>query len=98
MDKTLREIFENQEIYIGENKSGWEKYSHNLNVIQSNEIKENEEFQKILNKTFRELYEDYINSDEFLINEINRLKETEEDNYVERYVYLAKNFVDIFCI
>ena len=28
----------------------------------------------IMNKTIRELYEEYINSDEFKINEINRLK------------------------
>jgi len=67
LDMTLREIFEKKELYVKENKKGWANYWHNLKVVQSDEIKGNREFQKILNKTFRQLYEEYINSDVFKI-------------------------------
>ena len=64
-------------------------------MVQSEEIMENEEFKKILNKTFRELYTEYINSDEFNIDEINRLQEKKMgDEYINRYKYLAKNFIE----
>ena len=97
MDMTLKEIFETKELYANEDKEGLFKYEVNLKVIQSEEIKENEEFQKILNKKFSELYKEYINSDEFNIDEINRLKEKKMgDEYINRYKYLAKNLVEYF--
>ena len=37
-------------------------------------LKNNDIFKKILSKTFRGLYEEYLDSDEFNIDEINRLK------------------------
>ena len=50
--------------------------------MQSEEIKENEEFKKIMNKTFCQLYEEYINSNEFN-NEINRLKRKMKMNILQ---------------
>ena len=97
IDMTLKEIFETKELYANEDKEGLFKYELNLKVIQSEEIKENEEFQKILNKKFSELYTEYINSDEFNIDEINRLREKKMgDEYINRYKYLAKNLVEYF--
>ena len=97
MDMTLKKIFETKELYANEDKEGLFKYELNLKVIQSEEIKENEELQKILNKKFSELYTEYINSDEFNIDEINRLKEKKMgDEYINRYKYLAKNLVEYF--
>ena len=58
-------------IFTHENEKGLLNYSHNLKVVQNDEIKENEEFKKIFNKSFSELYEEYINSNEFKIDEIN---------------------------
>ena len=93
---TLQEIFEKKELYNLENGKGLSNYIHNLKVLQSEEIKENEEFKEIMNKTFRELFEEYINSDEFKVEEINRIKKKNEDEYMRRYIYLAKHFIEFF--
>ena len=74
LDLTLREIFLDKKLYLFEDEDGNYKYEHNFNMIQSDEIKNNEKLQKILNKTIRELYAEYLDSDEFNIDEINRLK------------------------
>ena len=72
-------------------------YYHNLKVVNDKEIQENEELKKILNKTYSELYEEYINSKEFKIDEINRLKDKNmEKSYIERYIYLSKHFIDFY--
>ena len=92
---TLREVLVEKKLYIHEENSGFNNYSHNLKVVQSEEIKENEKFKKILNKTICELYEEYINSDEFKIGEINGLRKKEmTDEYIERYIYLANHFTE----
>ena len=96
LDNTLGEIFEKKELFIHENKKGLLNYSHNLKAVQSEEIKENEELKKIFNKSFRELFEEYVNSYEFKINEISRLKRKNGDEYVKRYIYLAKHLIEFF--
>ena len=97
VNMTLREIFEKKKLYKQENEIGFENYLHNLKVIQSEIIKDNSEFKKILNKTFRELYEEYINSDEFKIVEIGRLKEHKmEDDYIKKYIYLSRELIEFF--
>ena len=97
VNMTLKEIFEKKELYKQENEIGFDNYLHNLKVIQSEIIKENSEFKKILNKTFRELYEEYINSDEFKIVEIGRLKEHKmEDDYIKKYIYLSRELIEFF--
>ena len=94
---TLREIFENKELYINEDKEGFRNYLNNLKVVQNEEIKENEELKIIFNKTINELYEEYINSDEFNIIEINRLKEKKmQDDYIKRYINLARYLILFF--
>ena len=70
-------------------------------VVKSEEVKNNEKLQEILDKTFRQLYEDYINSDNFKVDEINRLKKNnEEDNYyyIEKYKITAKNLINFFSL
>ena len=70
-------------------------YLHNKKVLESEDIKENGEFKKIFNKTIRELYEEYLKSDEFKIDDINRLKEKNmEDDYITRYIYLANHLIE----
>ena len=92
---TLSEILEKKELYENEQKSGFENYLHNLKVVQSEDIKENEEFKKIFKKKICELYEEYLNSDEFKIGEINRLKEKNmADDYIARYIYLANHLIE----
>lgn len=96
LNLTLREIFEKKELYSLKDKLCLYNYLHNLEVLESEDIKDNEEFKKIFNKTFRELYEEYINSDEFEKDEINRLKKKNEDEYISKYIYLAKYLLEYF--
>ena len=94
---TLREIFEKKELYTNENEKGLENYLHNLEVIKSKEVKENEIFKNILNKTFWELFEEYLNSDDFKIDEINRIKmDNVKDDYIKRYKDIARGLIKFF--
>ena len=94
LNMNLEEIFELKELY---NEKELKNYYHNLKVVKNKEIQENEEFKKILNKKYHELFEEYINSDEFIIDEINRLKKNKMHNtYIEKYIYLAENFIEFF--
>ena len=94
IDKTLLEIILNKELYSENDLSN---YNHNIKVVENNEVKQIGELKKILNKTFRELFEEFINSKEFNIDEINRLKNNNLDNiYIERYIYQSKHFIEYF--
>ena len=94
IDKTLLEIILNKELYSENDLSN---YNHNIKVVENKEVKQIGELKKILNKTFRELFEEFINSKEFNIDEINRLKNNNLDNiYIERYIYQSKHFIEYF--
>ena len=91
---SLLEIISKKELY---NENDLSNYYHNLKVIENKETLENEELKEILNKKYCELFEEYINSKEFNIDEINRLKNNNfGDVYIKRYLYLAKNFIKYF--
>ena len=92
MNMTLEEIFEKKELY---QESELKTYKHNFNLVKSIEIQENKELKNILNKKLYLIFEEYINSKEFLIDEINRLKNKKMDNeYIKRYIYLTKHFIE----
>ena len=94
INMTLKEIFEKKELYEDKDINN---YNHNLTVIKSEEIQECDELNIILNKKYFELFEEYINSKEFQIDEINRLKNKDmNDEYIEKYLFLAKHFTDFF--
>ena len=91
---TLLEIISNKDIY---NEKDLNNYYHNLKVIENEEINKNEELKEILNKKYFELFEEYINSKEFNIDEIKRLKNNNMDNiYIERYICQSKNFIEYY--
>ena len=91
---SLLEIISKKELY---NENDLSNYYHNLKVIENKETLENEELKEILNKKYCELFEEYINSKEFNIDEINRLKNNNlGDVYIKRYLYLAKHFIKYF--
>ena len=95
----LKDIFEKEELYKNENNKGRLNYAHNLKVINREEIKQNQVFKIILNKTFVELYEEYINSEEFGIEEVERLKKKKmDDAYIRNYINLAKSLVKFFTL
>ena len=92
MNMTLEEIFEKKELY---QECELKSYKHNFNLVKSIEIQENKELKNILNKKLYLIFEEYINSKEFLIDEINRLKNKKMDNgYIQRYIYLTKHFIE----
>ena len=94
---TLQEIFETKELYSFKDKVNLDNFLHNIELVKNEEIKENEELNMILNKTIFQLYEEYINSDEFKISEINRLKKNKmQDEYITKYIILAKNLNEFF--
>ena len=94
INMTLKEIFERKELYEDKDLNN---YNHNLTVIKSEEIQKCDELKIILNKKYFELFDEYINSKEFQIDEINRLRNKKmDDEYIEKYLYLAKHFTDFF--
>ena len=97
VNMTLAEIFVNKEINTSKNRPDLNNYYHNLKVVNSDEIKKNEEMQKILNMKYCDLFEDYINSDEFKIDEINRLKRKNmNEEFINRYINVSKTFIKFY--
>ena len=90
-DMTIKEIFEKKELY---QESELKYYNNNLELVKTEEILEIKELKNILNKMYQEIFEEYLNSKEFKINEINRLKKKFEDDYIKKYIYLAKHFIE----
>ena len=91
-EKSLRDIFIEKELYKCGDKKGANNYFQNLNIVKN---EKNVEFNKIMDKKIRDLFEEYINSDEFKIQEINRLKNKDmSDDYIARYIYLANHLCE----
>ena len=100
LNLTLEEIFKKEELYKLDKDEDLSKYHHNLDVINNEQIQGNKNFKKILNKKYYEIYEEYINSNEFKVDEINRLKknnsEEADDEYINKYISLAQHFLEFF--
>ena len=91
---TLKEIFENIKLY---DNNELNNYYHNLNVLKNKQIQENEEMKTIINKTYIDLFTEYINSDEFKTGEINRLREKNmKESYIEDYKFVANGMIDFY--
>ena len=86
------------------------KYENNLELINQIKKDNNPELNIIFNKSYSDLFGEYINSKEF-IEEVERLKKSKikkksfkksviekipKENYIEKYIYLAKHFIE-FC-
>ena len=91
INMTLEEIFRKKELY---HEKDINFYYHNLKLVNSKEIQENKKLKNILNLKLIKIFQEYINSKEFNIDEINRLKSKNmKDSYIKRYIYLAQNFI-----
>lgn len=124
INQTLLEMFGNKELYMPivpsslkgktfENKlieKNLLKYENNLELINQIKKDNNPELNIIFNKSYSDLFGEYINSKEF-IEEVERLKKSKikkksfkksviekipKENYIEKYIYLAKHFIE-FC-
>ena len=89
MDMRLKDIFRDEELYKSiENKN----HEFNLKIVDEIEKKGNHELNMILNRKMEDLFEEYINSEEFGLFELNRLKKYNnkiDEYYITKYVYLA---------
>jgi len=94
MNMTLFQIIEKNDSYI---KKDLINFEYNLEIIKKIKTDEKTEVYFILNKKFSEIFEEYVNSDAFK-EEIVRLnsKHKNEEFYLQRYEYLAKNFVRFY--
>ena len=96
MKKTLKEIFTTEKLYESEDRSNFE---HNSKVVEKIEKEGNMDLNIILNRKMSSLFEEYLDSEEFAIDEINRLKKAKEEKdeyFIEKYIVLAKNLVEFF--
>ena len=90
---TLKQFIEKNEAYHKQ-KNPKKKVDHNVYILNILEKYKKPVLKRILNTSLKELYEAYINSDEFKVNEINRLKKKNmNDWYINRYIFLSKNFL-----
>ena len=87
LDMTLRQIIENDS-----NQGN----KLNSDFLPSLQVEKNDKLEELLNSKYNDLFEIYINSQEFE-NEINRLKvKGFPDYYIKLYIYLSKNFIKFF--
>jgi len=96
MNMRLKEIFRAKELYEDIDNTS---YGHNLKIVDEIKKRGNPELNVILNRKFRCLFEEYINSEEFGKVELTRLKfkKKKDEYYLKKYVYLAKHFIE-FCM
>ena len=96
MNMRLKEIFRAKDLYIDINVKN---YEHNLKLVKEIEEGGNLELNMILNRKFRCLFEEYVNSEEFRKVEINRIKKSTKKNneyYERKFIYLAEHYIE-FC-
>ena len=96
MNMKLKDIFKNEDLYNIEDRTNFES---NLKIVDKIEKEGNPELNMILNRKFCCLFEEYLNSEEFGIDEINRLKNSKvekDEYYIEKYIFLAQHFIE-FC-
>ena len=102
LDLTLEEIISKKKLYEIKNKgNNFKNYYHNLialNKLKSVEFKyviEKTEINNILKKKFHDLFQDYLNSDEFKeqIEEMKNDVNEYSNDYIERYIQFNINFI-----
>ena len=96
MNMRLKEIFKKEEFYVDKDRKNFE---HNLDIADKIEHDRNPELIVFLNRKLFCLFEEYINSEEFGVDEINRLKKSKrikDEYYNKKYIFLANHFLE-FC-
>jgi hypothetical protein len=115
MNMTLKEIFRTEELFeeqknekddknlkdrkIMKDQNNKKIFVHNKAVADKIVDNGNPELHMILNRKLHSIFEEYLNSKEFGVDEIDKLKKSKkknEDYFIAKCVYLAKNFIK-FC-
>ena len=90
LDTTLFDILGKKEYYAQHTKINSINYAHNLKILEQIKVKAIPELNTILNKKYSEVFLEYINSEEFKVREIERLKNSrnkkqqKDDYYIEK--------------
>ena len=94
LNQTIKEILENTKLYKINGAN-----NHNSNVLKNKQIQESKEMNSIIEKTYIELFEEYIKSDEFKTDEINRLRKKKmEESYIDDYIFIANHMMEFFLV
>ena len=96
INMTFGQILTDKSIYSGKKLY---QYENNLEIVNLIKKDQNSDLNEMLNKKFSELFEEYLNSDEFKIGEIQRLlnaTKPKSGKYIQKYEYLAKNLIKFF--
>lgn len=86
---TLIEFIEKEELYDKKNKNHMNKFNHNINVVSINTIYK--DLKRLLSKTIRELFEEYIKEYDQLENS---KKKKEGPTKAQNRKELAKNLIN----
>ena len=94
----ISELSKDKEI---ENHADYKKFLRNKEVIEyleSNpEIRKESNFDLIMNTKYKDLLKMYFSSGDFENSLIRLKQENESNDYIQEYIYRAKNYVDFFC-
>ena len=94
INMTFGQILTDKSIYSGKKLY---QYENNLEIVNSIKKDQNSDLNEMLNKKYSKLFEEYLNSDDFKIDEIERLRNKQKSIlYIKKYEYLAKNLIKFF--
>ena len=93
LDYSLKNIIKESNLYKDKYISN---YNHNLNVLKSLEKSPNLEIIIFLDTKYRDLFDEYVHSDEYVDNIIKLDENKESLRYIGRYIYLCNNWNNYF--
>ena len=100
LNMELRQFFEKKDLYKQKNLTN---YYHNLKVLKQLKDDKNEIIEAILDKKYIDLFNEYLNSKEFKIDEMNRLKNVankhkKDDYYIEKVKEILGLKISVVCL
>ena len=94
INMTFGQILTDKSIYSGKKLY---QFENNLKIVNSIKKDQNSDLNEMLNKKYSTLFKEYLNSDDFKIAEIERLRNKQKSIlYIKKYEYLAKNLIKFF--
>ena len=93
MEMTLIQIMKNKEFYKG---IYLENYQHNLKILNSLKEETTPDLVKILNTKYRDLFNEFLNSDKYRNFFKQLVKDKENNIYLERVLFISKNWNKFF--
>lgn len=105
MNMNLRQILISKEFYAKKEGNDGDSYLNNLRIVEKIEKEGSFELNFILKRKIWDIYDEYINSQEFN-EEIMRLKadtkrkndKKKDDYYIEKYIFCAEHFIEFFAV